>query len=121
MNMSPDQIQAILAAGEDDPQAQQLARRQTMIDGLRKQSMTPAPNQMAGNLILPNWAGAATNAMAGYRANQQQPEVDAGMKQVHQRSIGARQGFLDSMLMSMRKQYPTPAGPVLPPDGMEDR
>lgn len=125
-NMTPEQIQAILAAGGDDPEANTLQRQQTMADTMRQKAMSGGgPQKMAGNLILPNWADAAANFGQGMMANKMQPGIDQGMQRVAQRGVDARKQYLDILMQGLRNRPQQPQGGMMPesavgPGGPQD-
>lgn len=119
--MDPNVIQQVMSAGQFDPAVEQARRKQIMIDRLRERAMTPVQTQMAGRIALPNWGQSLMNAVGGYQAMKMQPEVDSAMQAASQRSASARKAYLDALMMGLRQPYPQPRGPMLPPDGMEDR
>lgn len=121
MNLDPQMIQAILASGEADPQAQVLKRQQAQADMLRRQGMQQAPGINAGRIYNANVGGQMMNMAAGHQARQMQPGIDAGTQAMGQRNVDAKQKYLDAMMMAMRKPYPPTEQPMLPPDGMEDQ
>lgn len=107
MNMTPEQIQAILAAGGDDPEAAGLQRQQALADTMRQRAMSGGgPQKMAGNLILPNWAEAASNFGQGMIANKMQPGIDQGMRGVNQRNVDARKQYLEAIMQGLRSRAP---------------
>jgi hypothetical protein len=121
MSMTPEMIQNLMQSGADDPQLAQLKRQQAMADSLRKQSMGSPGMVDAGRLRVAPIGQIASNAMAGYQANQMQPGIDTGMQQAAQRSAQSRQAHADAVAMALRRNYPQSAAPTLPPDGYEDQ
>jgi hypothetical protein len=121
MNLDPQAMQALMGAGANDPQADILKRQQAQINMMRQRSMQSPQGQMAGRVYVPGFAQAAMGVAQGYKANQMQPQVDQGMQAMGQRNTDARSKYADALMMAMRKQYPQPSSPMLPPDGMEDR
>ena len=118
-NMTPEQIQAILAAGGDDPEAAGLQRQQAMADQMRQRAMSGGGQQkMAGSLVLPNWAEAAGNFGQGMIANKMQPGIDQGMQKVGQRSVDARKQYLDILMQGLRNRPQQPQGGVMPESAM---
>lgn len=108
-NMTPEQIQAILAAGGDDPEAAGLQRQQSMVDMMRQKAMSGGgPQQMAGNLIVPNWAQSVGNFGQGMLANKMQPGIDQGMQRVDQRNVDARKQYLDILMQGLRNRPQQP-------------
>jgi hypothetical protein len=108
-NMTPEQIQAILAAGGDDPEAAGLQRQQAMADTMRQRAVGgTGPDKMAGGLVVPNWAQAAGNFGQGMMAQKQQPGIDAGMQRVGQRNVDARKQYLDILMQGLRSRQPAP-------------
>lgn len=120
MNLDPNMMNAVLSSGENDPQAQILARQQAQVNAMRTRSQTPVQGQMAGRVFIPNIGGAAMNAVQGYQANQMQPGIDKGMQDMGMRNVQAKKQYLDALTMGMRKQYPQQPNQIMDP-GMEDR
>jgi hypothetical protein len=122
MNLDPAMIQAILGSGDADPQADILKRQQMQANMMRAASLRDRPQgQMAGRVFSPDIGGTIQDAVAGYQANKMQPGIDAGTTAMAGRNVNAKKGYLDAMMMAMRRQVPPPPQPVLPPDGMEDQ
>jgi hypothetical protein len=121
MNIDPNMMQAVLGAGENDPQADILRRQQAQVNAMRQRAGNVQPGQMAGRVFVPNIGGAIAGGVQGYQANQMQPKIDQGMADMGMRNVDAKKRYLDALMMGMRKQYPQQQQPVLPPDGMEDR
>jgi hypothetical protein len=119
--MDSNMIDAILASGENDPQAAELARQQKQIEMLRGMSMRQPQQQMAGGVLLPNFGQVGGNMMAGYQASRMEPgarEMESG---VNSRALDARRRTYDNLIMALRKPYPEQPGVMLPPSGMEDQ
>ena len=118
--MDPALIQALIGLGTD-PQQQEIARKQKMIDMLRQKSMQPAEMIHAGRQVLPNYGGAIGNALAGYQAQKMQGENDTATQALTARQRAAQAQYLDALTMALRRPIPGSNTPMLPPDGMEDR
>lgn len=120
MNLDPQSIEALLALGDDNPEAVKLRRQQAMIDRMRSNAMAPVQTQMTGRIASPNWGQIGSNMLQFRAAEKMQPGVDAANTQMGQRANAARRQYIDALMMANRRQYPD-QGTVLPPDGMEDR
>lgn len=121
MMNDPQAMQALMGAGENDPQAEALKRQQMMVNMLRQRSMQTPQGQMAGRVFVPGIGDAAMGMASAYRANKMQPQIDQGQQAMAGRNTDARRRYADAMMMAMRRQYPPMQQPVLPPEGMEDR
>lgn len=119
-NLTPEQIDAILQSGEDDPQAAPLRRQQMMADQMQKQAMTPQDGIQAGNVYraAPAWSP-LLNAGMGAMAGMQQKQVDAGQQAMAGRNLGARRSYMDAMVAAMRRprQQIDPAASMPPQQG----
>mgnify|MGYP003405401912 FL=1 len=116
-DLTPEEIQMIIAAGENDPELAKVKRQQAMIDQLRNKSQQTPQTQMAGQIALPNWGQQIGNAVSGFRAEQMQPGVDSTMKGVTDRTVAARQAFLKRLTESLRRDA-SQVMPSDPPDTM---
>lgn len=108
MNLTPEQIQAILSAGDpNDPVNDEIAMGRAQVQQLRQRAAQGGgPTQMAGRLVLPNWANAAGAVASGYQASKLEPQVQSQAKAQHQRSVDARQQYLKAMMEALRQQVP---------------
>lgn len=122
MNLSPEMIQMILQDPSMDPQAQGLQRQQRMANMLRENSMEPTSNNpMAGRIVTPNYGQLFGKFMQGRAADKMQPGIDDQMTQVGERQTRKRQGYLDALVMALRRPQMQQSTPIMPPDGFEDR
>lgn len=119
--MDPALIQSIIGMGQD-PEAQELLRKQKMIDALRMNAMRVHPAaEKVGRVATPNFAGPIGNVMQAYMAQNMQGDVDQRQKAVSERQNAAQSKYLDALVMALRRQIPGTGSRMLPPDGMEDR
>lgn len=121
--MDANLMNSVLALGQQDtdPQLLQAKRQQRMIDMLRQRSMEGAPTEMAGRVVSPNFGQVGANLIGGMTANKMQPGVDQALGQYNDRNIAAKRGYMDALMMALRRQPPQAGQTMLPPDGMEDR
>lgn len=112
--MTPEQIQAILSAGDpNDPAIDDIAQRRAQVQQLRQRAMQGGgPTQMAGPLVLPNWANVAGGMVAGHQASKMEPAIKADAQALHQRNVGAREQYLKAMTEALRRGLPGMAGPT---------
>lgn len=94
----------LLEMGAMRPEEEQLARKQAMVDALRKGAMDPLKGQMAGRVYVAPGIGEALAKMGtAYMAGQQQKGVDTSMSDMNAR----RKQQLDTMraqLLARRNQ-----------------
>jgi hypothetical protein len=122
MNLSPEMIQMILQDPSTDPQTQALIRQQKQAQMLREGSMDPVSNTpMAGRIVTPNYGQVFNRFMQGRAADKMQPGIDQQMGAVNERTTRKRQGYMDALLMALRRPTMQQPGSVMPPDGFEDR
>lgn len=121
--MDPNMMNSVLALGQQDtdPELLQAKRQQRMIDMLRQRSVEGAPTEMAGRVAIPNFGQVGANVMGGAMANKMQPGVDQALGNFNQRNLGAKRGYMDALMMALRRQQPQAGQTMLPPEGMEDR
>ena len=123
-SLTPEQIQAILGAGEDDPAYAQADSKQKIADMMRKASMGGATGgRMVGNMYIAPGLGETLANAAGGMMNQQSADTLRG--EAHGRTVGARQSYGQAMIEAMRKRQAVPggvpAGPAqTPPTSMVD-
>ena len=116
-NMGVDPNAAIIAAG-NDPRAQALKQQQARVNQLRGMAFDMAGDKgrmLGRRFVAPSPLNMVASALAAYKANQGQQGVDQGMTDVANRQNAARGQYLDRMQMALRRPYPQPSGPVLPP------
>jgi hypothetical protein len=125
MNIDPQMIQALMQSGSNDPQAARLKRQQAQADQMRQtgiqQVMSGPQGQEIGGVYQPNYANMIGGALQAYMGNKQQGGIDTAMGEMNSRNMDAKSKYMDAMMMAMRKNYPQPQSPMLPPDGMEDQ
>lgn len=122
--MDPQLIQAMMSGEgtEDDPRIAQLTRQQKMAEQMRNDSMQQRQGQMvSGHFVAPSPLDYVSQLVQGYQAKKMQGQVDQGMTDMSKARAGNRAKYYDALTMALRRPFPQPSGPVLPPDGMEDR
>jgi len=80
----------LLQMGAMRPEEDELARKQAMVDALRKQSMQPLQGQMAGNVyVAPSITQGLAQLGQAYGARKGQQGVDTGMRDFNARQKAA--------------------------------
>lgn len=76
----------LLQMGAMRPEQEEMRRRQSMVDVLRKGAMTPMEGQMIGkHYVAPGLAGAVSQLGQAYMASKSQKGLDAGMQDMNER------------------------------------
>ena len=127
--LNPELIKQILAmqSNADDPQAQQLARRQAMVNQMRQSAMTPAEGQMVGKrFVAPSPLAHLVRVGQGAMAASQQNQVDQGMQGLSDRRIAGKSAYMDALTKALRRGPSagtevgaTPLNPMAPGQNIE--
>ena len=100
MNNDELMFDYLLAMGQMQPEAQDLRRRQEMINALRGQAMQAPQGQMVGkHYVAPGIANAIAQMGTAYMAGQQQKGVDTAMA-----GMNARQGEQLRRMQEMQRR-----------------
>lgn len=76
----------LIQMGAMQPEEAELARKQAMVDALRKNSMTPLEGRMVSNhYVAPSMAQGLAQLGTAYMARKGQKSVDASMKDFNTR------------------------------------
>jgi hypothetical protein len=83
-NMDNDLLlQYLLTQGTYTPEEERIARQQSVVDALRKQSMTAPQMRQAGRVVVaPSWAEGLGNIAQGLSAQYQQRGLDEEAKRM---------------------------------------
>jgi hypothetical protein len=83
-NMDNDLLlQYLLTQGTYTPEEERIARQQSVVDALRKQSMTAPQMRQAGRVVVaPSWAESLGNIAQGLSAQYQQRGLDEEAKRM---------------------------------------
>ena len=113
-NLTPEQIQLILASGEDDPAYAESDNKQRIANAMRQKAMNPAQGRMLGQVYV----GATplehmANAYSGYKGNQMQGEADTMRRGAHGRSVQGRGAYGQALAAAMRKKVAAPQTPAV--------
>lgn len=83
-NMDNDLLlQYLLTQGTYTPEEERIARQQSVVDALRKQSMTAPQMRQAGRVVVaPSWAESLGNIAQGLSAQYQQRGLDEEAKKM---------------------------------------
>lgn len=118
MNNSNDMMfEYLLQMGAMQPEQQQMARRQAMVDALRKQAMTPIEGQMVGrHYVAPHLGQYLAQLGTGYIAGQGQKAQDAAMEGMNKRQRDALEEIRNRMRMGQQGNMSlmTPTMPTNP-------
>lgn len=111
-NLTPEQIQLILASGEDDPAYAESDNKERIANAMRQKAMNPARGGMVGQVFV----GATplehmANAYGGYKGNQMQGEADTMRRGAHDRSVQGRGAYGQALAAAMRKKAAAPQTP----------
>jgi hypothetical protein len=119
--LTPEQLQAILASGGVDQDQGLLDRQRAIAQMLRQQAgMDRSGGQMAGRVYIPNAnLGTALGQMAqGYMARKMGEQADTTQRGISGRQTAAKQQYLDALTAVMRRNQPQPQQEMPPPGQM---
>lgn len=113
-------LQALLQ--DDSAQSGQLKRQQALAQQLQGMAFQQPQGQMvSGYYVAPSPLAHLVPLASAFGAKRIGGQADQTAKSIDTRRTDARMKYMDALQMGLRKNYPQPSGPVLPPSGMEDR
>lgn len=106
-NLTPEQIQLLLSAGEDDPAFAQAQSKQRIADALRGQAMQPNSGQMVGRVFHGGTiADPLARMVQAYGANKMQGSADQLRQEASGRMVQGRQAYGNALANALRRRIP---------------
>lgn len=104
-NLTPEQIDLILGAGEDDPMFAEAAQKQKLADAMRQQAMGRIEGQQLGKIYH---AGSALEGAAkvfqAYKAGGMMDEANQMNQQAQGRVVDSRRTYGRAMIDALRRR-----------------